>query len=176
MRKSVQTKFHKVSESVTSVLHNFLLEGIFLQLFKKKKKRLDELQGNLSKCRVVNSATRSSSFPPSGIWRPSLNKSVFVGAVGSSTVLQGNWEESHPPVYGIVHIPRPGLQLKTLQWPESWLQTLQTVVWEPQENTVLDNHPRMREPLWKSRFPVETFQLTAEAKKHTSLERVRGIF
>ena len=74
------------------------LPRLYVLPYLKKEKGLDELQGNLSKCRVVNTATRSSSFPPSGIWHPSLHKSAFVGAVESSTVFQGNWEESHPPI------------------------------------------------------------------------------
>ena len=40
-----------------------------------------------------------------------------------------------------------------------------SLVQEPLENTVLDNHPQTREPLWKSRFPAEKFQHTTEAKK-----------
>lgn len=39
------------------------------------------------------------------------------------------------------------------------------VVWESLENSVLDNHPWIREPLWKSRSPAEKFQHTTGAKE-----------
>lgn len=39
---------------------------------------------------------------------------VFVGTVGSSTIQQGNCEESHSPMHLII-----------VHWPQSWLWTLQ---------------------------------------------------
>ena len=40
------------------------------------------------------------------------------------------------------------------EWPMDWLQPLQDMVWEALEKIVLDNQPRTRDLLWKSRFPI----------------------
>ena len=47
---------------------------------------------------------------------------------------------------------------------------------EALENTGLDNHPWMRETLWKSRSPIEKFQHTVGTKylRLDKLKRVRG--
>ena len=50
--------------------------------------------------------------------------------------------------------------------PMKWLQLLLATSIQPLENTVLDNHPQMRKPLWKSGFPAEKFQHTTGAKKY----------
>lgn len=49
---------------------------------------------------------------------------------------------------------------------------LLAIVPDPLENTVSDNHPQMRQALWKSRFPLEKFQHTTGAKKSTGLHAV----
>ena len=87
-----ENQFRQNSTRSLNLLHLSVTTSFYKAFscsYLKKEKGLDELQGNLSKCRVVNTATRSSSFPPSGIWHPSLHKSAFVGAVESSTVCHG---------------------------------------------------------------------------------------
>ena len=37
-------------------------------------------------------------------WHPSMEKSAFVGAVGSSTIHQGTWAESRPLVHWVIDI------------------------------------------------------------------------
>lgn len=45
------------------------------------------------------------SAPPKTIWHPATYKSVFVGAMRSSTICQGNWEQSWSPVHQEIGIP-----------------------------------------------------------------------
>lgn len=53
------------------------------------------------------------------------------------------------------------------KWPVNWFWSLLVIVSELLENTVLNNHPWMREPLWKSWFP-EKFQQTIRPKNMIS--------
>lgn len=45
-------------------------------------------------------------IPPSttAIWNPSMDQSTFVGAVGSSTICQGAWKASCPPICQVIGI------------------------------------------------------------------------
>lgn len=55
-----------------------------------------------------------------------------------------------------------------------WLQPLSALVQEPLENTDLDNHSQIGEPLMKFRFPEEKLQVHW-SKKNTSLDALEWI-
>ena len=55
------------------------------------------------------------------------------------------------------------------------LQSFLATVWDSVKNIALDNHPQMRETLWKSRFPEEKFQHTAEEKKKMNLDILKWV-
>lgn len=52
-----------------------------------------------------------------------------------------------------------------LLWDMNWLQPLSVAAREPPVNTILDNHPQIREPLQKSRFQEERFHYTVGGKQ-----------
>ena len=86
-----------------------------------------------------------------------MDYSAFVEAVGCSTIRQETWEESHPLSMG-KKTYRSWFPLWTRQSPINCLQPLLDVVQVPLENTVLDNHQQLRQPLWKSSFSVDKLQ------------------
>lgn len=95
------------------------------------------------------------------VWYPSIEKNVFVGAMESSTIHQGTREQPWPPVYWIIGIQTlstyPVVACKPALIPLDYgLEVL--------ENIVLDNHPQMREPLWKSSSSAEKSQHTPGGK------------
>lgn len=88
--------------------------------------------------------------PSTTIWHSSSDKSVFVGAVGSSTICQGTQEESRLPMHWI-----PGMQI--------WVLTMNPAVVHEPAPAPLGHNPgdpvklcltqsQTKEPLWKSRF------------------------
>ena len=58
-------------------------------------------------------------------------------------------------------------------------KTLSAMVQESLENTVLDNHPWMREPWWKSGLPEEKLQHSIEIRKyefgHTGVDKSNSL-
>ena len=69
-----------------------------------------------------------------------MDKSAFVGAVGSSIIHQGTQKESSPPMHWVRSIQTSVLAVD----PEAaceLAQPLLDTVWEPLENNDLDNHP-----------------------------------
>lgn len=101
-------------------------------------------------------------------------KNAFVRTVGPSTISQGTLEDS--PTYA------PGNRLWswlwTLCWPMNWLQPLSAVIQMPLENTVLDNHPQMREPCGSSHSHQKSYSTLLEQNNVSldALETVKGQF
>ena len=100
--------------------------------------------------------------PPTKFQHPSMNKSAFVGTLGSSTIHQGI-QESHPPMCWIIgrqiSVPTVDPALTCELTPSFLGCGLECL-----ENTDLDHHPRTRKPWWTSGFP-EKFQHTIWTKK-----------
>lgn len=84
-----------------------------------------------------------------------MNNSAFEGTVRSSTICQRTKKESRALEHQI--IGRQLFWLWILQWLLTWLQLILAIIWESLEFTVLDNHPWMKRPLWKSRYTEENF-------------------
>lgn len=89
---------------------------------------------------------------------------MFVRAVGPNTIYQGTQDNSHSPIHQIIDSPQS--HLRTLQWLMNCFQSLLAIVRKLLETTVLDNHPQMKEPLWKFRFAKEKFHHTVVEKKN----------
>lgn len=71
--------------------------------------------------------------PPNNMWHPSMDRSVFVGAVGSSTRHQETWEESHPTLLWVI-----GKQ--TTSQVVNWLQPLSAVGEHHLKQTPMDRN------------------------------------
>lgn len=116
-----------------------------------------------------------SSFAPpcptTTIWHPCMGKSAFVRAVESSTICQGAREESCPPTHWVIRHPDLSPSCGPCRSP--WTNSGPSWPWSrsPWKKTVLNNHPWITEPLWKSRSPGEKFQNTNEAKNQFGLIR-----
>lgn len=95
---------------------------------------------------------------PKTIWHPSIDNSALVGAVGSSTTCQGIWEEARPPTCQVICIQT--VACEPAPAPLSHGRE------DPGKPTITHNHPRVREPLWMSRFLVGRFQHTVGAKNN----------
>lgn len=94
----------------------------------------------------------------------SVDKSALMGAAGPSTIDQTR-EESCPPLHWAIGWQTLYLAMDALVMNEPTPAPLSHSP-EPLENTALDNHSCIRQPLWKSRFPEETFRGILGAKKH----------
>ena len=118
------------------------------------------------------------SLLPTVIQHLSMDKSAFVGAVGSSTIHQGAWEESYPPVCQVIGVQTLIPAVDPALACEAALDPLGHNPGGPGEHSL--RHSWMREPLWKSRFPEEKFKHTVGEKEKPNktsldtLERVRG--
>ena len=85
-----------------------------------------------------------------------LDTAPFRFGSNTSTIHQGTQKESY-----CIHNRHTDFGPDwTLMWLVKWIQPLLVTVWEPLESTDLDNYLWIREPLWKSRSPVEKFQHT----------------
>lgn len=102
-----------------------------------------------------------------------MNRSAFEGAVGSSTIHQGAWEESCPPLHQEIGRQTSVTAVDPAEAAELALASLSLSPGAP-ENSDLDDHSWMREPLMKFRFPEEKFQLHW-SKKDTSLDAVEWV-
>ena len=77
------------------------------------------------------------------LWHPSIDKSAFVGEVGSSTICQGTQRESHPAMHLVIgrqtSVPAldPAVAREPAQAPFSCCM-------ETPENTVLDHDTQER--------------------------------
>ena len=61
--------------------------------------------------RWPNKMSLTAPPTPAIIWHPFVEKSAFMGAVETSLICKGTWEEAY----------RPQSQLWTLQWPVNQL-------------------------------------------------------
>ena len=91
-------------------------------------------------------------IPPSAtaIWHPSMDKGTFVGAVGSSTWCLRAQEEYCPPICQIIAKQYLVPSVDPEMHHEPTPAPLGHCLGAPGEQTDLDYHPQMREPLWKS--------------------------
>ena len=91
--------------------------------------------------------------------------------MGSSTICQVAQEESQSPTNQMTG-RQNSVSAVDLAAVHDWFQPLSAVVQEPLENTVLDTHWWIREPLWKSRFPEEKLQHMEQNKYEFGCIRV----
>lgn len=115
-------------------------------------------------------------LPPTSttIWHPSTDRSVFVGAVRSSTTCQGT-RRTHPPRHQIIGTETSFLAVYPAVTPNQF-QSLSAMVWKPLENS-LRQLPREEKAFVEIQVSSEDVPAYHWKEGNTSvnaLERVRG--
>ena len=105
---------------------------------------------------------------------PFMNKSTFVGVVGSSIICPGTWDESRPPVY-------PLIGRQTLVWAvepgesENLPRPLSLQSGKNLESADLGRYTSRRQNLQRPSHLEGRFQKTLEQKKYTTFITVKVV-